>query len=97
MWAVGREALRQRARRLAAYVGLDGDGETAFAALAGRLVQSAAGARDPLAAYREAVERLRFAAVFTAHPTFGMSRRLAHALAAQASGEGGGEGISRRR
>ena len=90
---LGREALRQRAGRLAAYVGLDGDGEAAFAALAGTLVEAASGAPDPLAAYREAVERLRFAAVFTAHPTFGMSRRLAHALAAQASGAAGGEAV----
>ncbi|WP_376986895.1 phosphoenolpyruvate carboxylase [Bosea sp. R86505] len=90
---LGREALRQRAGRLAAYVGLDGDGEGAFATLAGTLAEAASGAADPLAAYREAVERLRFAAVFTAHPTFGMSRRLAHALAAEASGEAGGEAV----
>jgi alpha-galactosidase len=56
---LGREALRQRAGRLAAYIGLAGDGEAAFATLAGTLVEAASGAPDSLAAYRDAIERLR--------------------------------------
>ena len=40
-----------------------------------------------------AVERVRFAAVFTAHPTFGMARQLCHALADLASGGKAGEAV----
>jgi phosphoenolpyruvate carboxylase len=41
----------------------------------------------PFAAYRDAVERPRFAAVFTAHPTFSLPRGTAAALARAACGE----------
>ena len=90
---LGREALRQRAGRVAAYVELADDGEEAFAVLAQTLVAAALRAVDPFQSYRTAIERLRFAAVFTAHPTFGMSRRLAHGLAAAASGDEAGAGV----
>lgn len=82
----GREALVARAGRLAHYVGLETPEETAFGTLAERLASTAETTDDPFDSYREAVERPRFAAVFTAHPTFGMTRRLAHALASLASG-----------
>jgi phosphoenolpyruvate carboxylase len=59
-----------RAQRLAAYVGL-GDAAPAMAALAARLVRpDLDDSPVPFAAYRDAVERPRFAAVFAAHPTF---------------------------
>lgn len=90
---LGREALRQRAGRVAAYVGLAGDGDAAFAALAETLAGATTEADDPFESYRSAIERLRFAAVFTAHPTFGMSRRLAHGLAAAASGDAAGAAV----
>jgi phosphoenolpyruvate carboxylase len=90
---LGREALRQRAGRVAAYVGMDGDGEQALAALAEQLAATAAKQPDSFESFRATVERVRFAAVFTAHPTFGMSRKLAHALAAVASGDPSGESV----
>ncbi len=90
---LGREALRQRAGRVAAYVGMDGHGERAFAALAEQLLAVAAKQTDSFESFRDTVERVRFAAVFTAHPTFGMSRKLAHALAALASGDSAGDSV----
>lgn len=90
---LGREAVRQRAGRVAHYVGMAGDGEEDFAALAEQLVAAAAREPDSFDSFRTIVERVRFAAVFTAHPTFGMSRRLAHALAALASGDPAGDSV----
>ncbi|MBV1836529.1 phosphoenolpyruvate carboxylase [Acetobacter estunensis] len=40
---------------------------------------------EALAAFRQQVERIRFAAVFTAHPTFALSNEVYAALAASAS------------
>lgn len=80
---LGRQALRQRAGRLAHYVGLEQDEAAAFDAIARQQGEGA----TSFAAFRAAVERPRFGAVFTAHPTFGMQRRLAHALADLASGD----------
>lgn len=75
-----------RAQRLAAYVGLGG-AEAAMAALAARLVRpDPDDSPVPFAAYREAVERPRFAAIFTAHPTFSLPRATAAALARAACG-----------
>lgn len=91
---LGREAIAERARRVAAYVGLDGPGEAAFAGVAERLARDAEAAPDPFAAYAASVARVRFGAVFTAHPTFGMARKVAHALAELASGEKGSEVIA---
>jgi phosphoenolpyruvate carboxylase len=89
----GREALLQRAGRVARYVGLDGDGERPFVELAERLAVAADVDADPFESFRHSVERVRFAAVFTAHPTFGMQRRLAHALADLASGGEAGQAV----
>lgn len=85
---LGRAAIADRAARLSAYVGLEQDEAGAFAALAERLAEAAAGAEQPFEAFAASLARARFAAVFTAHPTFGMSRAVAHALAGLASGEG---------
>ncbi|RVU21125.1 phosphoenolpyruvate carboxylase [Methylobacterium oryzihabitans] len=76
------DALGERAARLRAYVGLGGGAsldDTATLVLG-----------DPAASFEEArarLERTRFAAVFTAHPTFGMSRAVAHLLADAATAE----------
>ncbi len=80
-------AFAARAARLAAYVGLRGGGEPDFAALAARLIRpDPADSPVPLAAFRGAVERARFAAVFTAHPTFAHPPEVYEALAGAASG-----------
>lgn len=84
----GRAALADRAARVACYVGLDEAEGESFAALARRLADEAAGAAEPFEAYAGALARARFAAVFTAHPTFGMSRAVAQALAELAAGAG---------
>lgn len=85
-----------RARRIAAYVGL-GDAEARMARLAARLVRpDPDDSPVPFAAYREAVERTRFAAVFTAHPTFSLPRGTAAALARAACGEAMPDGLPHR-
>jgi phosphoenolpyruvate carboxylase len=79
-------AAAERARRLAAYVGLD-RGAATLDALAARLVRpDPQDSPVPFAAYRAVVERPRFAAVFTAHPTFSLPPATAAAVAAAASG-----------
>ena len=83
-------AFADRARRLAAYVGGTDPAATgaAMAALAERLVRpDPADSPVPLATFRALVERPRFAAVFTAHPTFGLPAAVAAALAATATGQ----------
>ena len=90
------DAAAERARRLAAYVGL-GAGGDGLAALAARLVRpDPEDSPVPFAAYRDAVERPRFAAVFTAHPTFSAPRATAAAIARAASGEPLPEGLAHR-
>ncbi len=92
-------AFADRARRIAGYVGGVGpeDSRSAMAALAARLVRP-----DPddgvveLAAFRTAVERPRFACVFTAHPTFSLPRPVSTALADLASGGAGADFASHR-
>nr|WP_047575742.1 phosphoenolpyruvate carboxylase [Methylobacterium sp. ZNC0032] len=86
---LGREALHQRAGRVARYVGLQNDEAAVFAAVA----EAAARTATCFDAFRQEMERARFAAVFTAHPTFGMARRLCHALADLASGGKAGEAV----
>lgn len=86
---LGRQALRQRAGRVSRYVGLDKDEAAIFAELAESLADKAASFAD----FRQQLERARFAAVFTAHPTFGMTRRLCHALADLASGGTQGDAV----
>jgi phosphoenolpyruvate carboxylase len=80
---LGAAAFRARAQRLAAYVGPEGEG--AFAALAQRLVRPDPNDSPvPFAAYRALVEHPRYAAVFTAHPTFSMPGATAALLASSA-------------
>ena len=79
-------AAAERATRLAAYVGL-GTAPDAMAELASRLVRpDPDDSPIPFAAFRETVERTRFAAVFTAHPTFSLPPETGAALAAAACG-----------
>ena len=84
-------AFADRAVRLAAYVG-GTDMDRSFAALAevaGRLVRPDPNdSAVPFAQFRAVVERIRFAAVFTAHPTFALPSEVNGALAQAASGEG---------
>ena len=93
LWALVRHlrdaAFADRARRLVAYVGGTdiAANEAALARVAGVVLRP-----DPLdspvrwAQFREAVERTRYAAVFTAHPTFAMPAEVAQALAGMACG-----------
>ncbi|APH54634.1 Phosphoenolpyruvate carboxylase [Granulibacter bethesdensis] len=76
-----------RARRLANYVGGIEGADEALAHVAQRVVRpdpndSPISFRD----FQPEVERTRFAAVFTAHPTFSMPAEVGHALAEAASG-----------
>ena len=82
------EAFDARARRLRDYVGgLEGSA-AAMSAVAARLVRpDPADSPVPFGTFRAAVERTRFAAVFTAHPTFSLPYEQADALARAASGE----------
>ena len=80
-------AFADRAARIRAYVGgLDG-AEAALTTVAERLARP-----DPedspirFKEYRAAIERNRFAAVFTAHPTFSLPRPISAALAAAVCG-----------
>jgi phosphoenolpyruvate carboxylase len=79
------QALEERAARLRGYVGLDeGAGDDLDAAVPLVIGDTHSGEADFEVA-RARVERPRFAAVFTAHPTFGMPKAVAHALAEAAS------------
>ena len=92
-------AFTARAERLAAYVGgVDQrDNDAILARLAQTLLRP-----DPndspvrWAEYRALVERPRFAAVFTAHPTFSLPPAVGHVLAEQASGRPGETAPSHR-
>ncbi len=82
-------AFADRAGRLAAYVGgTDASGSVAaMAAMAQRLVRpDPSDSPVPLRAFRAALERTRFAAVFTAHPTFAHPPEVFAALAEAACG-----------
>ncbi len=81
-------AFDARADRLRAYVGgLDGSA-AAMQAVAERLVRpDPADSPVPFQTFRAAAERTRFAAVFTAHPTFSLPREQSAALARAAGGE----------
>ena len=83
------DAFADRAKRIAAYLGgVDPDSTiAAIDSLAARLIRpDPADSPVPLAAFRAAVERTRFAAVFTAHPTFSLPEPVGTALAEAASG-----------
>ena len=85
-------AFADRAARLGAYVGGTGmaDTQAALRSLAARLVRpDPSDSAVPLAAFRAAVERPRFACVFTAHPTFALPAPVFAALADAASGRAG--------
>lgn len=78
-----------RAARLAAYVGgvAPQASRAALDALAGGLARpDPADSPVPFARYRDLVGRTRFAAVFTAHPTFALAPEAFGALAEAASG-----------
>jgi phosphoenolpyruvate carboxylase len=93
---LAREAAGDRAARLAAQVGL-GDDAAALARVAARLVRpDPEDSPVPFAAFREAIERTRFAAVFTAHPTFSLPPATAAALAEAACGAALPQGLSHR-
>jgi phosphoenolpyruvate carboxylase len=78
-------AAAERAQRIGAYVGLDR--ADTLATLAERLARpDPDDSPIPFAAYRDAVERIRFAAVFTAHPTFSLPPSTGAALAEAATG-----------
>ncbi len=82
------DAFDARARRMREYVGgLEGS-SAAMSAVAARLVRpDPADSPVPFGTFSAAVERTRFAAVFTAHPTFSLPYEQADALARAASGE----------
>jgi phosphoenolpyruvate carboxylase len=85
------QAFADRAERLRAYVGADQDNSAAMRVLAERLVRpDPADSPVPLATFRALVERPRFAAVFTAHPTFSLPAPIGRALAETASGRANG-------
>ena len=83
------DAFCRRAGRLAAYVGLSHDAgpRTRFRDIAARLVRPDPNDSPvPLARFRDSVERTRFSAVFTAHPTFALPPAVYEQLAAVATG-----------
>ena len=91
------DAFDARAARLQAYLGgLDGS-HAAMQAVASRLVRpDPADSPVPFRVFRDTVERTRFAAVFTAHPTFSLPREQAAALAEAACGRPGPRFASHR-
>jgi phosphoenolpyruvate carboxylase len=80
------EAFNERAKRIAAYVG--SDGETRLEVLAQRMARpDPADSPVPWNQFKTEVERPCFSAVFTAHPTFSLPWPVNKALASLASGE----------
>jgi phosphoenolpyruvate carboxylase len=93
-------AFADRAARLAAYVGGTdlASSHDAMATIAERLVRpDPADSAVPLATFRALIERTRFAAVFTAHPTFGLPAPVSRSLAEAASGRPTGETFASHR
>ncbi len=85
-------AFADRAARIARYVGgiAPADNAASLATVAARLIRpDPADSPVPFAVFRAAVERTRFAAVFTAHPTFSLPEPVGTALAEAASGRPG--------
>ncbi|MGA0532842.1 phosphoenolpyruvate carboxylase [Hansschlegelia sp. KR7-227] len=80
------DAFQERARRLAAYVGgvAPAQSRGAMAALGRRLTSGS------IDAFRAEVERTRFTAVFTAHPTFSLPAEIGQELAGIACGRAPG-------
>ena len=81
---LGREAILRRAGRLRAYVGLDA-GSAPLTVLAEGLADAVPDGPGGFEAFKASVEQARFGAVFTAHPTFGMRRAIAHGIADMAT------------
>ncbi len=84
------QAFADRAGRIADYVGgVDaGANRAALAAVAQNVLRpDPSDSPVPWAQYRERVERSRYAAVFTAHPTFSLPCEISAALARAACGE----------
>jgi phosphoenolpyruvate carboxylase len=97
--SLGRAAFQDRAAGLARKVGLKGaaPANEALAAVAARVARpDPADSPVPLAAFRAGCERVRAAAVFTAHPTFSLPRATGQALARAASGEAPEEALPLR-
>jgi len=79
------DAFNERAKRIAAYVG--GNGEPRLEVLAQRLARpDPADSPVPWKQFKTEAERPRFAAVFTAHPTFSLPWPVSDALASLAGG-----------
>ena len=94
------DAYADRAARLAIYVGGTdrADNLAALRLLANRLVRpDPDDSPVPLAQFRRQTERTRFAAVFTAHPTFAHPAALYHDMAERASGREGGPSFATHR
>ncbi len=86
-------AFAGRARRLAHYVGIGRDGNDGFAALAAQLIRPDPNDSPvPFKQFAASVQRTRFAAVFTAHPTFALAPAVFTALAHLASEAGSASG-----
>ncbi len=81
-------AFDARAARTRTYLGGLEDSGAAMAAVASRLVRpDPADSPVPFRTFQDTVERTRFSAVFTAHPTFSLPRDVGAALARAADGE----------
>ena len=82
---LGGEALRERAGRLRRYVGLGDEPGVSMKALAVAVADRCGRGPAGFEALQRAMDRTAFAAVFTAHPTFGMRRDVGRMLAESAS------------
>jgi phosphoenolpyruvate carboxylase len=81
------QACADRARRIAAYVGGLSDGDDVFTRIAAQLARpDPDDSPVPWKHFRLEVERIRYAAVFTAHPTFALPPPVYAAMAATISG-----------
>ncbi|MGE0724680.1 MAG: phosphoenolpyruvate carboxylase, partial [Alphaproteobacteria bacterium] len=92
-------AFADRAARIAAYVGgLDrATNEAALDRVVGHVLRpDPADSPVPWARFRESVERPRYAAVFTGHPTFALDPEVARDLAAATGGAAPGAFVSHR-
>lgn len=93
--AIADAAFRDRAARLAAYVG-EADPRS-FARIAARIARpDPHDSPVPFATFRNRVERPAYGVVFTAHPTFSMPAETAALLARAAHGEATGQPASHR-
>ncbi|RYE99678.1 MAG: phosphoenolpyruvate carboxylase, partial [Oxalobacteraceae bacterium] len=82
------QAFADRASRLAAYIG-GTDPEVATTTIDTLARRLAVGNRADWGRFRDQVERIRFAAVFTAHPTFALPRAVYTDLAERMAGAPG--------